>query len=260
MRPVLSALLLAFTACATARSEQPSGPPGRVTDRDAMVRLPAVTFQMGADQGETDEVPRHEVRLAAFRLDRTEVTNRDYKACISANVCGPAQSLSTPGLSADNQPVTGVSWYDADKFCRWAEKRLPTEAEWERAARGEEGRIYPWGTRFDPARANVRGGADGFEKTAPVGSFREGVTKEGPIFDLAGNAAEWVSDWYDPSYYRTAETFENPTGPEAAGGDKTVRGGSHVDPDFNARSSARSRMEINNRSTAVGFRCASDAE
>jgi sulfatase modifying factor 1 len=245
-------------ACASTRSTQPSGPPGRITDRDSMVRLSAATFSMGADQGETDETPLHTVSLKAFWLDRTEVTNRDYRACVSANVCGPAQSLDVPGMNGDSQPVTGVSWYDADKFCRWAEKRLPTEAEWERAARGAENRQFPWGSKYENNRANMRGDADGFKKTAPVGKFPAGVSREAALHDLSGNAAEWVNDWYDPAYYRSQETFENPQGPDGIGGDKVVRGGSYVDPDFNARVSSRSRMEINNRSDAVGFRCAQD--
>ena len=252
--------LCAMGACATTRSGQPSGPPGRVSDRSAMVRLPAVTFKMGFEQGETDESPSHMVSLAAVLLDRTEVTNRDYQSCVDANVCGPARSLESPALSGADQPVVGVSWYDADKFCRWAEKRLPTEAEFERAARGEEGRAYPWGPKYDASRANTRGIADGYEKTAPVGSFAAGVSKEGPLQDLCGNAAEWVADWYDPSYYRSQEEWENPQGPDAVGGDKVVKGGSWADSDFQSRAAARNRLEVNNRSTAVGFRCAADAE
>jgi formylglycine-generating enzyme required for sulfatase activity len=191
-------------------------------------------------------------------LDRTEVTNRDYKACVDGNVCGPASSLTAPGFNGGTQPVVGVSWFDANKYCAWVGKRLPTEAEFERAVRGADGRTYPWGAKYDVKRANMRGDIDGFENTAPVGSFPNGVSQDGPALDLTGNAAEWVNDWYDPAWYTTSETMTDPQGPTEHSGEKVVRGGSYLDPEYAGRGSARGRLELNNHSTSVGFRCAAD--
>lgn len=223
-----------------------------------MARLAATTFRMGSDQGEPDETPAHEVTLKGFLLDRTEVTNDDYRACVDANACGAAASFTAPGLGGGKQPVVGVSWFDADRYCKWVGKRLPTEAEFERAVRGGDGRYYPWPGKYDPSRGNMRGAVDGHEKTAPVGSFPSGVSQEAPVLDLVGNAAEWVSDWYDPAYYTRPEAAQDPQGPDGLSGEKSVRGGSYLDPEYAGRGSARSRMEANQNSNAIGFRCAVD--
>jgi formylglycine-generating enzyme required for sulfatase activity len=223
-----------------------------------MALLPTTHFLMGSNTGEPDETPPHDVTVAAFLLDRTEVTNEDFAACADAEVCRPATSASTPGLSGDRQPVVGVTWNDAHGFCTWAGKRLPTEAEFERAIRGAVGRVYPFDGNPNETKANFRGNRDGFSLTAPVGSFPLGISKEAPLLDLVGNAAEWTADWYDPAYYTSSETWNNPTGPSAISGEKVVRGGSHLDPDYLGRGSSRSRMEVNQSSNAVGFRCAAD--
>jgi sulfatase modifying factor 1 len=256
--PVVVLVGLGVAACASARSQEAKTAPSKLMDTAAMVRFPPVTFTMGFDQGEPDETPTHEVTLKAFRLDRTEVTNADYRECVDGNVCGTATSLSTAGLNGGRQPVVGVSWYDADKYCRWVGKRLPSEAEWERAVRGSAGRMYPFEGKWVAGICNVRGTADGFESTAPVGSLPKCVSADGPVLDLCGNASEWTNDWYDPNYYTKAESMTDPQGPTVASGEKVVRGGSYLDPEFVSRGTSRHRLELNQHSNSVGFRCAAD--
>lgn len=242
--------------CATTGSRS-STPPSRLASTASMALVPEGSFMMGHEQGEDDERPAHEVTHKAFRMDRFEVTNADYEECVDAGVCGQAGSLSQSGLDGDKQPVVGVTWMDADRYCRWVGKRLPTEAEWERAARGTQGRLYPNGAKAGPSTANLRGSTDGHAMTSPVGSFPNGATPEDGIHDLAGNAAEWCSDGYDPTYYKKSIPWTNPQGPGYTE-EKVVRGGSYLDSDYNARSTARSRMAVNLSSNTVGFRCAAD--
>jgi formylglycine-generating enzyme required for sulfatase activity len=249
-------LLGATGGCATTRSGG-GDPPDSLTDTSTMAKLPAVTFKMGYDRGEQDEVPVHDVALKAFLLDRHEVTNADYARCVDAGVCGSARSQGHRELGGAKQPVVGVTWGDAFKYCEWVGKRLPTEAEHERAARGAEGRFYAFEGRPDASRANLQGTADGFEFTAPVGSFPKGMSREAPVLDLTGNAAEWVNDWYDPTYYSSRDDWKDPQGP-ARSDEKTIRGGSYLDNEYQARAAARSRLADQQSSTAVGFRCAAD--
>ncbi len=165
---------------------------------------------MGADGvGELDEQPRHQVTVATFLLDRTEVTNADFRACVEAKACAPYRDgvAASMKLGSDarfrgaRQPVVGVSWFDAKASCEWRGKRLPREAEWEKAARGSEGRTYVWGeAKPDPLRLGCfAGSATG--ATMPVGSYPEGAGPYGHL-DLAGNVWEWVEDLYDPYAYR----------------------------------------------------------
>lgn len=223
-----------------------------------MARIPATTFRMGTIQGETDEQPPHDVQLGAFLLDRTEVTNADYAVCVDANVCTASQSAADPHLNGARHPVVGITWTDANHYCEWVGKRLPTEAEFERAIRGSTNRPYAFEGKWDNKRANVRGTEDGHEFTAPVGSYPMGMSKEGPVLDLNGNAAEWCSDWYDPVYYASQEEWADPKGPSLLSGDKVVRGGSYSDPEYAVRASARGRMQKNLASSTIGFRCAAN--
>ncbi|MEW5851655.1 MAG: SUMF1/EgtB/PvdO family nonheme iron enzyme [Myxococcota bacterium] len=243
-------------SCATSKGGGGSAP-SSLRSTSNMVKLPGTTFKMGSDQGEPDETPEHEVTVKTFLLDRTEITNAEYEQCVDAGVCGPARSLKEAGLSAPRQPVVGMSWNDADKYCKWVGKRLPTEAEFERAVRGAQGRLYPFDGKPDPSKGNLRGTGDGHELTAPVGSFPSGVSKEGPLLDLMGNAAEWMNDWYDPNWYVTNKEWTDPKGP-ARSEEKVVRGGSYRDPEYAARGSSRNRLEFNQASDTVGFRCAAD--
>ncbi|MCZ7582196.1 MAG: formylglycine-generating enzyme family protein [Deltaproteobacteria bacterium] len=149
-----------------------------------------------------DELPFHEVRLSAFWLDRVEVSQEEYRACVDAASCAAPAILDDPELTADDQPVVGVNWMMAADFCAWKGKRLPTEAEWEKAARGPGGAVYPWGDAWDPSFANWddNGQYDGYAAPAPVLAFQSTPSPYGAL-NLAGNVWEWVSDFYDPDYF-----------------------------------------------------------
>jgi formylglycine-generating enzyme required for sulfatase activity len=243
-------------------------------DRGDMVLVAAGEFWMGSDDGDERSRPRRRVHLDGYYLDRYEVTNAQFKAFVQAQgytrqeVWNPAgwqwrmkrSSLAGPRYASEpkwndaRQPVVGVSWYEADAYCRFAGKRLPTEAEWEKAARGTEGRRYPWGLLFEPGRANTDEARIG--RTAAVGSYATGVSPYG-VHDLVGNAAEWVADRYRRDYYRTAPE-RNPTGP-TVGDDRVVRGGSFDDDGKDATLVVRRDQAPEERSTKIGFRCARDA-
>jgi formylglycine-generating enzyme required for sulfatase activity len=219
-----------------------------------MVRILGGSFVMGGGE-EADEQPRHRVVLATYSIDRDEVTRAEYAQCVAARACAPAAGALADDATS-RLPVTGVRWRDADAYCRFAGKRLPTEAEWERAARGRDGRVYPWGDEPDCARANF-GNYDG-EGRCPqnpghpvdVGSYG------GTIHDLAGNVWEWVHDWYDPRYYRRAPTT-NPKGP-ATGQRRVVRGGACCSMFGLPRAGNRVAFPPDYRDDDLGFRCARD--
>lgn len=195
-------------SAAPAKAPTPAPPPPPPIPDD-MALVPAGTFTMGADdEGEQDERPAHKVTLEAFLLDKLEVTNGDYNACVKAGVCRAyrgdvAKSMkygSEREFRGDRQPVVGVSWFDAKKYCEHKGKRLPREAEWERAARGDESRHYVWGAdKPDATRGCYSASCGG--KTADVGSYPAGAGPYGHL-DLAGNVWEWVEDEYDPYAYK----------------------------------------------------------
>jgi formylglycine-generating enzyme required for sulfatase activity len=216
-------------------AEQPTSPPEataaplpaqqqpveRAIDGMVMVHVPAGEFLMGSDESAfPPERPAHLVTLDEYWIDRTEVTNAQYRLCVEAGVCAEPKPWEDANLNTDDQPAL-VLWEAARTYCEWAGGRLPTEAEWEKAARGTDGRLWPWGQEFEPGRANLSGDEDGYGYTAPVGSFPDGASPYG-LQDMAGNAAEWVADWYDPEYY-THSPAQNPPGP-AGGEQKLVRG------------------------------------
>ena len=195
----------------------------RVRPADGMLvsHIPAGEFLMGDDASPlAAEKPAHRVNLGAYWIDHLEVTNAQYRLCVEAGVCSEPKSWKDGNLNGDNQPVL-VVWEAAQAYCEWAGGRLPTEAEWEKAARGTGGHKWPWGNAFDSSLANLNGDADGYGFTAPVGSFPGGASPYG-LLDMAGNAAEWVSDWYDAEYYARSPTH-NPSGP-ASGKQRSVRG------------------------------------
>ena len=195
--------------------------------------VPEGEFTMGSAKASGD-APPHEVHLSEYYIDVYEVTNAQYAAYAQSTGAGPAPHAEDPQMSDPQQPVTGVTWFQADGYCQWAGFRLPTEAQWEKAARGPDGRTYPWGDDLDLAKANwgtIGDGSydgdasDGYYTTAPVGSFPEGASPYG-VHDLAGNVMEWVSDWYGANYYTTGEQSD-PMGPETGTG-RVMRGGSFL--------------------------------
>jgi len=218
------------------------------------VFVPAGSFLMGSEAGESDEQPAHEVTLDAFWSDRTEVTNAQFAACVAGGACQPPENTSS--YTRDqyygndefaDYPVIYVSWNDAGDFCAWAGGRLPTEAEWEYAARGPTGRVYPRGNKVNGERLNFcdvncpfewadKGVDDGHADTAPVGSYPDGASWVGAL-DMAGNVWEWVNDWYDSDYYGKLAD-ESPSGP-VSGEYRVLRGGAWDGLDNDARSSDR---------------------
>ena len=228
----------------------------QISPVDGMVLsyIPAGTFQMGSNDGESDEQPVHTVTLDAFWMDQTEVTNAMYAQCVSAGACREPQDISchTRGSyyvdsAYADYPVVWVDRYQAEAYCAWAGRRLPTEAQWEYAARGRlAGATYPWGERTDSTRANY---AWNVGNTSEVGSY---AANGYGLYDMAGNVWEWVADWYGP--YSSA-AMENPTGP-ASGDYRVVRGGSWDYDGGDLRVSSRGRRYPDDPINHAGFRCA----
>ena len=283
--------------------QQPQTPPATMVGHDGaeMILVPAGEFIMGSDADEIarldikqelveDEMPRHRVYLDTFYMDTYEVTNAHFQQFVHATgyrtqaeredwgwadtgaawgqvtganwraPLGPGSSIA--GL--EQHPVVQVSQEDAKAYCAWAGKRLPTEAEWEKAARGTDGRIYPWGDQFDGTRLNFcdahcqrswqdQASNDGYRYTAPVGHYAGDQSPYG-AYDMAGNVREWVADWYAENYYKTSPT-RNPPGP-ASGEQAVLRGGGWVNTARNVRVPFRSRLEPAHRYGYVGIRCA----
>jgi formylglycine-generating enzyme required for sulfatase activity len=231
----------------------PPPPPPAQSSRDGaeMVSVPAGQFWMGSDHGDADEKPRRRVYLDAFRIDKYEVTNALYRRFMDASGRAAPQYWNDSKWNEPNQPVVGVDWNDASVYCAWAGKRLPTEAEWEKAARGTDGRKYPWGEQWDSSRVNSD--ESNLGKTVAVGSYPSGVSPYG-AHDMAGNVREWVADWYADSYYQRAPD-RNPKGPES-GQYRVLRGGSWDGDPWFLRSSFRGRGVPTYRFHFIGVRCA----
>jgi formylglycine-generating enzyme required for sulfatase activity len=242
----------------------------RPTDGMTMVCVPAGEFLMGSsddDPGaQVSEKPQHTVYLDAFWIDKTEVTNAQYLKCVEAGVCKEPSCWDASDYNAPDQPVVCVNWNDARVYSAWAGGQLPTEAEWEKAARGTGGQIYPWGNDFGCHRGNfdderevdsyvVEGGpdCDGYPKAAPVGNFAAGASPYGAL-DMAGNVWEWVADWYDRDYYSTSPA-SNPQGPDSKE-ERLSRGGSFGSNDGGGRCAVRFWFVPSLRDGSLGFRVA----
>jgi formylglycine-generating enzyme required for sulfatase activity len=222
-----------------------------------MILIPAGWFLMGQDDGPSYSQPQRRVYLDAFAIDRTEVTNAAFLAFLAATGYQPQGTEPWDEVSTRDHPdypATGVIWVDADAYCRWAGKRLPTEAEWEKAARGTGGRRYPWGEEWNPAYANTLESDHG--GVVSVGSFPEGASPYG-VLDMAGNAAEWVADNFDPLYYTYAPDH-NPLGPEEIL-NHGLRGGSWAATKRDAQTFFRDSSHSTRPNVRVGFRCAMTA-
>ena len=241
------------------------------------VRIPAGVLHMGGYdvRAAPDEFPAHEVTLDAYWMDQLEVTTAMYALCVSAGACDLPQNPGTARIANyfgnpafKDYPVIYVTWGQATTYCEWANRRLPTEAEWERAARGDDMRAFPWGEdkpdwRF--ANFNML-----VTDTSRVGSYALGASPFG-VLDMAGNVAEWTSDFYDFDFYLTSP-LANPLGPETSSSlNRVVRGGSLGDAEINIRVSKRSSVRGSNMNAApgsesylgdfsprIGFRCAED--
>lgn len=219
-----------------------------------MVLIPAGEFWMGSNDGREDEKPRRRVYLDAYYIGRYEVTNAQYEQFMRATGHWAPEFWSDLSSGDPQQPVVGIDWHDAEAYCRWGGNRLPTEAEWEKAARSTDGRKYPWGNEEpDGSKANYYLWYLIFTRTATVGSYPKGVSPYG-IHDMAGNVWEWVADWYSENYYRGAPS-RNPKGPES-GQHRVIRGGSWLVYPRELRSSYRHGVEANYRHHYLGFRCA----
>jgi formylglycine-generating enzyme required for sulfatase activity len=288
----------------------------RASEKDGMVMvyIPGGQFMMGSSEedpdAEKDEKPQHEVRLDAFWIDQTEITNGMFarfvdetgyrtmaeihppkpvcvtplipvyneakKTVISKKgepICKQPENWKMPGgetfdVEANrNLPVVRISWSDALAYCEWAGRTLPTEAQWEKAARGADGRLYPWGNDlpdeslanfYRPIIINPLGIGRFFDSIAPVGIFVDGVSAFG-VFDMAGNVSEWVNDWYSPEYYKSSPS-ENPSGPQE-GAHRVFKGGSFATTSAeDLRSANRFYSVPNDSSNDRGFRCAISAD
>lgn len=224
-----------------------------------MIEIPAGEFTMGLDgvQALEDERPAHRVWLDTFAIDQYEVTTAQYAEFFNSENRVPPWQWETIELSRHSErPVVGVSWHDAEAYCRWKGKRLPTEAEWEKSARGTDGRSYPWGNQAPTNEcANFALGARfSYDLVlAPVQSHPQGRSPYG-LHHMAGNAYEWVQDWYAIDYYE-GSADRNPTGPEQ-GQFKVVRGGSWSDLPKYLLAYGRFKLPPDTRNSYTGFRCA----
>lgn len=223
-----------------------------------MALVPVGEFIMGSDKGDDDEKPVHKVFLDSFYVDKFEVSNRRFAKFVKAMLLEPPWSFAdtdTPIVHAD-RPVRWVNWWEALGYCLWVGKRLPTEAEWEKAARGSDARIYPWGNDAPTPAHAIFGLKEGTDTVSPIGNREAGKSPYG-VHDMAGNLYEWTLDWYSEHYY-TDLTAINPRGP-LEGTAKVQRGGSYTNSPYRLRSAFRTKGDPLEHEHNVGFRCAKDA-
>ena len=255
-----------------AAAEQATAPQ-EITGKDGapLVLFPAGSYPMGVPVGDRDggrdEYPRHVIDIAAFYIDKYEVTNGRYLEFVKAtdhrvpqNPKNPTRNLwegvSIPESLAD-RPVVNVDWADASAYCTWAGRRLPTEAEWEKAAKGNHDWRFPWGN-VEPTNKHLNFNQKwiGERTLMPVGSYESGKSPYG-VYDMAGNVWEWVNDWYDAKYYEKSPA-KNPPGP-ASGTKKVIRGAGWQNETPTVRIFTRVDSDPTIRNESTGFRCAMDA-
>jgi len=225
---------------------------------EGMVLIPAGEFLMGSEDGLPDVRPMRRVHLSSYWIDRYEVTNAQYRRCVEAGICSPPkdrQEFEDPQRT--NHPVTNVIWTQARIYCQWLGRRLPTEAEWEKAARGADGRRYPWGNGEESIKTwlkdrDLRTGTNG---TAPVGSVPEAASPYG-VLDMVGSVWEWVKDWYAEDFYLVGPSHD-PQGP-LRGSFRVLRGGDWSQGQLELRASYRGWDEMTYWGPTLGFRCADD--
>lgn len=269
---IILILVIAASACAPSTGQSTSSSP---SSADTMVQIPAGAFTMGSSLDQamaecqkfrddcqrdwyTAEGPAHSVDVPAFYMDKYETTNALYEACVTAGKCQPpriSSSASHPNYYGNaqygNYPVINVNWDMAKTYCEWRGARLPTEAEWEKAARGTDGRTYPWGEGLDTTRANYFDSKMG--DPVAVGSYENGKSPYG-IYDMAGNVWEWVSDWYD-AYPGGDPNASSDFGQKA----RVLRGGAWLDPGNSLHSTFRGELDPTHSFGNIGFRCARNA-
>lgn len=231
----------------------------RPSDGMLMIFIPAGGFEMGSLEGNPcahlDELPQHTVYLDAYWIDQGEVTNAQYRKCVEAGwcalpICDYGDSTFLAGTMEDH-PVGCVNWHEASIYCEWIGGQLPTEAQWEKAARGTDAREYPWGAEFDAQLCNSSESA--INGSTPVGRYSPAGDSPYGVADVSGNLWEWVSDWYDIGYYPTSPT-SNPTGPQS-GDNRAARGGSWYANSCSVRTTYRYYNIPDGRSPGMGFRC-----
>ncbi len=224
-------------------------PTSAPSNKPNTVYIEGGAFTLGSDAGNEDETPQQQMIVSSFNIDLYPVTNAEYKEFVDATSHNPPRNWedgSYPDGLADH-PVVWVNWNDAKAFCEWAGKRLPTEYEWEKAARGTDGPVYPWGDAFDPAKCNSS--ESNLKGTSPVGSYSDGVSPYG-LFDMAGNVWEWTADWYQG--YRGTRYELSRYGEQF----KVLRGGSWFDGQDAVRTTVRKSFDPNQGFSTIGFRCA----
>ncbi|HEX2697256.1 MAG TPA: SUMF1/EgtB/PvdO family nonheme iron enzyme [Anaerolineales bacterium] len=221
-----------------------------------LIYIPAGEFTMGSNEsGIPKSQPEHRVYLDAYWIDKTEVSNAMYLLCVADRKCTiPVQETINPYIQNPfyaNYPVVYVRWHDARDYCAWAGRRLPTEAEWEKAARGTDGRIYPWGN--EPPNPSLANFDYNLGVAMPVDRYPLGASPYG-VLNMAGNVREWIKDWYSSTYYSDSPS-ENPPGPDT-GHHRSLRGGSFMDDEREIR--IFNRFDHSPTSTGIdrGFRCA----
>ncbi|TDJ57892.1 MAG: formylglycine-generating enzyme family protein [Nitrospina sp.] len=253
LQSLIFALIIFYSTNASTQTI-PKAPPG-------MVYVPEGYFQMGDSSSEAEDAkPMHFVYTSAFFIDQYEVSNLEYQNFMEATQHPPPLYWEDEHFNKPDHPVVGVSWFDAMAFARWKGRRLPTEAEWEKAARGNDARLYPWGEKWSKGFVlhfvNVFGMEDQYEFTAPVNYYPSGSSPFG-VISMAGNVWEWCLDWYDKDYYRISPEL-NPEGPPPAAEKKmkVLRGGSWVNSIDGVQVIQRSRNLPTSKKTIYGFRTA----